>query len=168
VLIAGIERTIHGRHILLVNFPAASEGVRDFDDLAALKAAHPRGLVVAPHAFYPTPSALGTRLMNAHAALIDAVEVNAMHTRMLDFNRRAVAWARAHGKPLVGNTDLHLLAQMGTTYSLVDAAPAADDICDAIRAGRVTVHAAPLSPIKAVHLFSMMCLGGLQGRLGRR
>ncbi len=168
VLIAGIERTIRRRHILLINFPAAAGDVRDFDDLAALKAAHPNGLIVAPHAFYPTPSALGTRLMDANAALIDAVEVNAMHTRALDFNRRAVAWARANGKPIVGNTDLHLLAQMGTTYSLVDAAPTADDICNAIRGGRVSVHATPLSSVKAVHLFSLMCLGGLQGRLGRR
>jgi predicted metal-dependent phosphoesterase TrpH len=168
VLIAGIERTIRRRHILLINFPAAAADVRDFDDLAALKAAHPNGLIVAPHAFYPTPSALGTRLMDANAALIDAVEVNAMHTRALDFNRRAIAWARANGKPIVGNTDLHLLAQMGTTYSLVEAAPAADDICNAIRAGRVSVHARPLSSVKAAHLFSLMCLGGLQGRFGRR
>jgi hypothetical protein len=57
---------------------------------------------------------------------------------------------------------------MGTTYSLVDAAPAADAICNAIRAGCVSVHARPLSSVKAVHLFSLMCLGGLQGRLGRR
>jgi predicted metal-dependent phosphoesterase TrpH len=168
VLIAGVERTIRGRHILLVNFPADSARLRDFDELAALKTAHPRGLVIAPHAFYPTPSALGTRLMDAHAPLIDAVEVNAMHTRMLDFNRRAVAWARAHGKPLVGNTDLHLLAQMGSTYSLVDAPADADAICEAIRAGRVTVHAEPLSSVRAARLFSLMCLGGLQGRLGRR
>ena len=106
--------------------------------------------------------------MDAHAALIDAVEVNAMHTRRLDFNRRAVAWARANGKPLVGNTDLHLLAQMGSTYSLVDAPADADAICDAIRDGRVTVHAEPLSSVRAARLFSLMCLGGLQGRLLRR
>ena len=106
--------------------------------------------------------------MDAHAGLIDAVEINAMHTRLLDFNRRAVVWARAHGKPLVGNTDLHLLAQMGTTYSLVDAEPTADGICEAIRAGRVTVHSTALSPVKAAQLFSLMCLGGLQGRLRRR
>ena len=112
VLMAGIERTIDGRHLLLVNFPASCADVGSFEAIAALKAAHPQGLVVVPHAFYPTASALGARLMDAHAPLVDAVEVNAMHTRAVDFNRRAVAWARAHGKPLVGNTDLHLLAQM--------------------------------------------------------
>jgi predicted metal-dependent phosphoesterase TrpH len=53
--------------------------------------------------------------MERHLDVIDAVEVNAMYTRLLDFNRRAIAWARANGKPLVGNTDLHVLDQMGTT-----------------------------------------------------
>jgi predicted metal-dependent phosphoesterase TrpH len=168
VLLAGIERTIRGRHVLLVNFPAAAAGIRDFDDLAALKTGHPQGLVVAPHPFYPTPSALGRQLMDRYASMIDAVEINAMHTRALDFNRRAVAWARAHHKPLVGNSDLHLLEQMGSTYSVVDAAPDPDAICAAIRGGRVTVHVSPLSTLRAARLFSLMCWGGIQGRLAGR
>ncbi len=167
VLIAGIERTIQRRHVLLVNFPASSADVGSFEDVALLKRQYPDGLIVAPHPFYPIPSALG-RLAERHAALFDAVEVNAMYTRYLDFNRRAIAWARANGKPLVGNTDLHLLPQMGTTYSLVDAAPNADSVCKAIRDGRVTVQSEPLSTINAVRLFSKMCWGGLKGRLGRR
>ncbi|HEY7497469.1 MAG TPA: PHP domain-containing protein [Vicinamibacterales bacterium] len=167
VLIAGIERTIQRRHVLLINFPPASADVRGFDDVASLKSTHAHGLVVAPHPFYPTPSALG-RLADRNAALIDAVEINAMYTRYLDFNRRAIRWAHAHGKPLVGNTDLHLLAQMGTTYSLVDAAPNADAVCDAIRAGRVSVRTEPLSTVSAATLFTAMCWGGLKGRLGRR
>jgi len=170
VLIPGIERTIRRRHILLINFPPSCASVRDFDDLRGLKAAHPQGLIVAPHAFYPTPSALGTTLMNEYADVIDAVEVNAMHTRLIDFNRRAVAWAREHRKPLVGNTDLHLLAQMGTTFSMVDVPVGADAnaICAAIRDGRVTLHTSALSTTRAARLFSLMCLGGLQGRLLRR
>jgi predicted metal-dependent phosphoesterase TrpH len=166
ILLSGIERTIARRHVLLINFPAAAASVRTFDDLARLRTRHPNGLVVAPHPFYPTPSALGADL-TTHAALVDAIEINAMYTGLVDFNARAAAWARAHGKPLVGNTDLHLLAQMGTTYSMVDAEPEADAICDAIRRGRVTVHATPLSTVSAAQLFTRMCWGGLVGRLAR-
>lgn len=165
VLLSGIERNIGRRHILLVNFPAACADVRSFDDIARLKRQH-GGLVVAPHPFYPIPSALGGAL-DHHPALFDAVEINAMYTRLVDFNRRAIRWARAHGKTLVGNTDLHLLDQMGTTYSLVDAEPHADAICEAIRAGRVEVHSAPLSTVDAAQLFTRMCWGGLVGRLTR-
>jgi hypothetical protein len=90
-----------------------------------------------------------------------------LYPRAIDFNRRAVAWARARGTPLVGNTDLHLLEQMGTTYSLVDAEPSPDAICAAIRAGRVEVRTTPLSTMRAATLFTRMCWGGVEGRLMR-
>ena len=166
VLLPGIERTLNRRHILLINFPPSCVDVRTFDDIVRLKQKH-RGLVVAPHPFYPIPSALG-RALDAQASLVDAVEVNAMYTRLVDFNRRAVAWARAHDKPLVGNTDLHLLDQMGTTFSLVAAEPEPDAICEAIRDGRVELHTAPLTSLQAATLFTRMCWGGLVGRVSRR
>jgi predicted metal-dependent phosphoesterase TrpH len=165
VLLRGIERSIRGRHILLINFPPECADAKTFDDIAALKQ-RCNGLVVAPHAFYPTPSAL-RRDMDGQVALVDAVEVNAMYIRGFDFNRRAIAWAKRHQKPLVGNTDVHLLEQMGTTYSLVDAEHDADALCEAIRRGRVEVRSAPLSPIRAADFFTRMCWGGLVRWLGR-
>ena len=162
LLLPGIERTIGRQHILLINFPAACADVRSFEDIARLRQQF-GGLVVAPHPFYPIPSALGAAL-DRHAALFDAVEVNAMYTRLVDFNRKAVRWARAHDKALVGNTDLHLLDQMGTTYSLVDAEPHAGAICEAIRARRVEVRTEPLSSIRAARLFAGMLWGGIVGR----
>jgi hypothetical protein len=167
LLLPGIERTIARRHILLINFPKECADVRTFGDLATLKHRRPEGLIVAPHPFYPTPSALA-RMMNRHMALFDAVEVNAMFTSWLDFNRGAKAWAERHRKPLVGNTDLHLLEQMGTTYSMVDAEPDAAAICAAIKQGRVEVQSSPLSSPRAMQLFTRMCWRGLQGRLARR
>jgi hypothetical protein len=65
----------------------------------------------------------------------------------------------------VGNSDLHVLRQMGTTYSLVDAEPDADAICDAIRCGRVEVRRTPLSTLDAIQIFALMSWGGLRGRL---
>src|SRR5213083_2065944 len=52
-LIPGVERTIEGRHVLLLNFRRGAEDVRTFEDLARLKSRQP-GLVVAPHAFFPS------------------------------------------------------------------------------------------------------------------
>jgi predicted metal-dependent phosphoesterase TrpH len=143
VLIPGIERTIDGCHVLLLNFPGdVAAQVESFDDVAPLKRRYD-GLVVAPHPFFPGPNSLFGRL-DRHAELFDAVEYNAMFTASLNFNRRAEEWARAHGKPLVGNGDVHRLVQLGTTYSLVDAAPDAASICAAVAAGRVRVEASPL------------------------
>ncbi len=164
-LIPGVERTIGGRHVLLLNFSRAAETVRSFDDLRRLRTRE-RGLVVAPHPFFPTRSCLRGDL-ERHADLFDAVERNAMFVRGLDFNARAEAWARRHGKPIVGNCDVHRLAQLGTTYSLVDAGPDAGAICDAIRAGRVSVESRPLSGIDALCIFGSMSLANLRAS-GRR
>ena len=167
VLIPGIERTVDRRHLLLLNFPVECTLVASFDDVRALKRGFPHGLVVAPHAFYPITSAIGPDVDRCED-LIDAIEVNSMFTAWLDFNRRAVAWAAAHRKPLVGNTDLHLLHQLGTTYSLVDAAPDADAICDAIRAGKVQVRSSALPSLQAAWTFSEMLAGGAVGWFRRR
>jgi predicted metal-dependent phosphoesterase TrpH len=164
LLLSGIERTIQGKHVLLINFPAEVARVDTFADVRALKA-RTNGLVVAPHPFYPVPSALRNGL-DREVSLVDAVEVNAMFTAAIDFNAAAVAWALANRKPLVGNTDLHLLEQMGTTYSLVDADRDADAICRAIRAGRVDVRREALSIVRAGTIFAKMCWGGFVGRYG--
>jgi predicted metal-dependent phosphoesterase TrpH len=103
------------------------------------------------------------RLLDEHLDVIDAIEWNAMYTRSIDFNRDAKKWADAHGKPVVGNSDLHLLTQMGTTWTEVDAEPDADAICDAIRAGRVQLHTQPLPLPRAVWLFTRMVVAGLPG-----
>jgi predicted metal-dependent phosphoesterase TrpH len=162
VLIPGIERSIKGRHILLINFPQEVESVHGLEEIAALKA-RSCGLVVAPHAFYPTGTGFGGHL-DEHHMLFDAVEYNAMYTRWLNFNRRAADWARARGKPLVGNSDLHRLEQLGTTYSLVDAEPHPDAICEAIRAGRVEIRSEPLSSARAALIFTKMAIVGALGR----
>jgi predicted metal-dependent phosphoesterase TrpH len=146
VLIPGIERSIEGRHVLLLNFRQGSEDVRTFEDLARLKQLH-RGqpvLVVAPHPFFPSSTCLWT-LLDRHADLFDAVEYNAMFTRSVNFNRLAERWAARRRKPMIGNGDIHRLRQLDRTYSLVDAPPDPEAICAAIAAGKVVVEHRPLA-----------------------
>ena len=164
VLIPGIERTIQGKHVVLLNFSRATEEVGNFDDLRRLKSRE-TGIVVAPHAFFPAPNCL-RGLMDRHADLWDAVEYNAMFTATLDFNQQAVRWARKHGKPLVGNGDVHRLAQLGTTYSLIDAEPNAASICAAIRAGRVRVCATPHSWSTATRIMASLLVPSLTPLVG--
>lgn len=155
VLIPGIERTVRGRHVLLLNFPAVAESVENFDDIAVLKVRFPNGLVVAPHPFFPHSNCL-RGLADRYAQLFDAVELNGFFTRMLDFNRRAIKWARRRGKPVVANSDAHRMYLFGRSYSLVDAEPAPDAICRAIKAGRVEVRLDPISTWEAVKYFGAL------------
>lgn len=143
LLIPGIEKTVEGRHVLLLNFSRDAEDAHTFDDVARLKG-RGAGLVVAPHPFFPAGHSLLGRI-NRHADLFDAVEYNAMYTASLNFNVPAERWARRRGKPMVGNGDVHRLAQLGPTYSLVDAERDPASICQAIAAGRVRVVTTPLT-----------------------
>ena len=154
VLIRGVERTIAGKHMLPLNFSEETETVDTFESLAALRKATPNGLVIAPHPFYPSRKCVGM-LLDRYAELVDAVEFNAFYTATINmFNRAAVRWAAQHGKAVVANADVHRLWQLGTTYSLVDAAQTADAVCNAIRAGRVEIRTAPLSTPRAAAYFA--------------
>jgi predicted metal-dependent phosphoesterase TrpH len=157
VLIRGIERTVRGRHVLLINFDAdAAESVRTLDDVARLKA-RGNGLVIAPHPFFPERSCLRSAL-EGHAGAFDAVEWSYFWTRLANFNAPAARWAADHGKPMVGNSDLHDLRQFGRTHSLVDAPPDAAAICDAVRAGRVQVCTTPAPALElAAVVLGMQC-----------
>jgi predicted metal-dependent phosphoesterase TrpH len=160
-LIPGIERTIQGKHVLLINFSrTGAEGVETFEDLARLRARE-RGLVVAPHPYFPDTSCLG-RFLESYAELFDAVEFNAMFTPSINFNERAMRWATKHRKPVVGNGDVHRLRQLGTTFSLVDATNTPDAICEAIRRHRVQVVAAPLAFHTAAGLMASMWASNLR------
>jgi predicted metal-dependent phosphoesterase TrpH len=80
--------------------------------------------------------------------MFDAIEFSHFYTRTVDFNRRAVEYARRMQIPLVGTSDCHRLWQLGTTYTLLEAEektiPA---VFAAIRAGRTRVVTAPLQPL---------------------
>lgn len=156
VLIPGVERTISGKHILLLNFGSKAQDVDSFESLEAMKQTTPEGLVVAPHPFYPARTCLG-RLLERYARLFDAVEFNAFYTSTFNmFNNAAVRWARERGKSIVANTDVHRLWQLGKTYSLVDAAPNADAICTAIRTGNVEIRTTPMSAWGAAAYLSVL------------
>ncbi|MGE5814371.1 MAG: PHP-associated domain-containing protein [Acidobacteriota bacterium] len=158
VLLPGVERTIAGKHVVLVNFPAEAERVGSFEELRALKA-RSNGLVIAPHPFFPGASCLRS-LMDAHADVFDAVEWSYFWTAGVNFNAAARRWARDRGKPLVGNSDLHHIRQLGRTCSWVaaEADPAA--ICEAVRAGHVSVQTEPVPLPELAHVFGGMVWRG--------
>jgi predicted metal-dependent phosphoesterase TrpH len=165
VLIPGVERTIQGKHVLLINFTARTETVTTMEDLDQLRRAQ-RGVVIGPHPFFPAGCCLGNA-MDRYAGLIDAVEFNGMYARGANFNKAAVRWAARHGKPLVGNGDVHRLSQLGTTYTLVEAEPNPESICAAIRAGRVEVHTRPLTWIRTLTLLADLVGSSLRAASNR-
>lgn len=145
LLIPGVEASIEGKHTLLLDMPYSRWGVRAFDDVRALR--REGGLVIAPHPFFPVPKCLNDKLRE-NLDVFDAIEFSHFYTRSLDFNRRAVEYARRMDLPLVGTSDCHRLWQLGTTYTLVDTEDRSiPGVFAAIRVGRVRVVTAPLRPL---------------------
>ena len=108
------------------------------------------GVVYVPHPFAAGKGG-GGRILEQIADLIDAVE--GFNGRLHDpaLNQRAVAWARAHDKPLGAGSDAHTLDEVGRTF--VELPAFTDDATSflaALRAG--TLHGATAP--RRVHLAS--------------
>jgi predicted metal-dependent phosphoesterase TrpH len=143
LLIRGMEATVDGHHVLLLNFPEFPPGICTMDDIAAAKTAD--ALVIAPHPFYPSGIAGGETLL-AHRTTFDAVEFSGLYTALTpQFNRRATEYARQARLPVVGNSDTHFLWQLGRTLTCIDAPPEPAAVIQAIRHGRVQLVTRPMS-----------------------
>ncbi len=144
LLIPGMEMNVRSRHVLVLNPPVGSK-VSDFSSLAALR--RPDRLIMAPHPYFPNPRSLNGYLLKNLKAF-DAIEYCHFYSDQINFNQRAVRVSRQHGLPLVGNSDTHFLAQLGTTYSLVYAEKNMEAIFEAIRQKRVEIVSRPLSHLE--------------------
>lgn len=142
-LIPGTERTIEGAHILILNAkPEEVTSIHTFEDLRKLKR---EDVLIAPsHPFF-IANAIGNRL-ESNIDKFDAIEYCHFYLSFLNLNKKSVALAKKHRKPLLGNSDSHHLFQVGHTYSIVNAEKNdAKSIIKAIKQGNVQVISKPLS-----------------------
>ena len=143
LLIPGIEITADDCHVVIIN-PRFSPDPKGYalTDLQRLK--NEDSLIIAPHPFFHLFKSLQARLFPL-LGHIDAVEFTCYHNSLLNLNKKGVLAAREHGKPLVGNSDSHKLAQLGMTYTLVDSEKTIPAIIRAVKAGRCEVKTRPMS-----------------------
>ncbi len=143
LLIPGVEATVRGKHVLLYNF-LDYDGWCDFETVLQHKGASQ--LVIAPHPFFPSRTSLRDDLLR-WLRLFDAIEYNHFYMRWINFNAKAERIAAEHGFPVVGNSDVHRLYQLGRTYTRIWAAEKdVNSVLEAIKEGRVEVVTEPVSP----------------------
>jgi len=152
IVFRSVERTIRGKHILLINFDGHLGEYRTLTDIA--RARRPDNLVIAAHPYFPMPTASG-RLLDRRPEAFDAMEYCHYYVRNINFNKKAVIRSYTLGLPLVGNSDAHTVRQIGRTYSLVHSEKSPEAIIDAIKRGAVEV---VTSPFKASTLIKITCL----------
>ena len=162
IVFRGAERTIRGRHVLLINFTGELSDYRSLHDIAAAK--RPDNLVIAAHPYFPMPTASG-RLLDRHPDVFDAVEYCHYYVKNLNFNKWAVKRALEMQKPLVGNSDSHTVRQLGRTYSSVHSEKDPEAIIRAIKEGRVEVVTKPFKATQLIHISSLISLRNFHGRM---
>jgi predicted metal-dependent phosphoesterase TrpH len=151
LLLDGVELTVEGRHVLLIE-PAADVDpgrIRRFPDLRAVR--RPESLLVPAHPFFPGPTRFGRELLD-HGELWDALEHAHFYVRGLDFNRPAERAARELGIPLLATSDAHDLRNMGSSHTLVRAPRDPAAVLSAIRRGFVRLATRPLGYVEAARV----------------
>ena len=118
LLIPGIEKTIEGKHVLILNANLTAEKIRTFDDLHIAK--RDGIFVVAAHPFFKTKYCLGEKLLD-YTDLFDAIEFTFFYSKWLNYNRKAMQVAKEKGLPVLGNSDCHFLKYMGICHSVIHA-----------------------------------------------
>lgn len=169
LLLSGIERTIEGKHTLLYNISSSlAMSIHSFDDLHRARQDHPDMLVIAAHPFHFGPTCLKKTILT-NADLFDAWEYSFFHVSFFDPNQKTVTLAKKYGKPIVGNSDVHKLKDLGRTYTLIDVSAVEvsaqapnDDLADVSVDAPIKVDAQIDDPLNEQKIFQAIRQGKVQ------
>jgi predicted metal-dependent phosphoesterase TrpH len=138
LLIPAAEMRLEGADVILLNVNADDvRGLRNFDDLAALRARRgPSLFTIAPHPFYVLGGSIGEKLAE-RIDCFDAIELCHFWTRLFNPNRRAVEMAERFRKPLIATSDAHQLHAFGSNYTSIPrpAELTVENVLEALRRG---------------------------------
>ncbi len=138
LLIPGVELNIEGADVLAYNIkPEDARKIKKISDLKEIKK-RKNILIAAPHPYYVYRS-LGKKLVQ-NIKLFDAIEYCHFYLKWMNApNKKAARTAHLHSKPLIGNSDMHHLWRMNTTYTLIDSKKDINSVINAIKKGNIKV-----------------------------
>ncbi len=147
LLVPGIEASIEGKHVVILNADAEQASAGTFNEVRAL--GRRDAAFIAPHPYYPSMESLG-RVLEANIDLFDAIEYCSFYFRWAGFNRKAVRIARKYGLPLIGTSDVHMFPYHDSTHARLEAPPVVADVVAAIRQGRVALETRPRTLLEGI------------------
>lgn len=142
LLIPGMEATVGGKHVLVLNPPIGTKNPSTFEELEKLK--KHGAFIIAAHPYYVLHTCLEEKLVE-HIDLFDAIEHCHFYTQYLNLNKKAIAVAEKYNKPIVANSDAHYFCQLNTNYTLIDADKNINSVFDAIRNNKIRIKSRPLT-----------------------
>jgi predicted metal-dependent phosphoesterase TrpH len=112
--------------------------------VAAEEIARQGGLVYLPHPFETVRKGLPMETLETIAKLVDIVEVHNGRAVFQNRGPQAHTWARLHRKPVAASSDAHGYKGLGTTYSVINQAPNAQNLPELLLKAHYTVKRPPL------------------------
>ncbi len=120
LLIFGVEKDIESKHVLLYGLTPEEAGrINTFKDLHTARQKNKNLFTIAAHPPYFGASCLGNKIYQ-FPELFDAWEHSFLHTTFYNPNKKMLEKAKQMQKPVVGNSDVHFLKDLGRTYTLID------------------------------------------------
>jgi hypothetical protein len=114
VLIPGIERSVLGKHVVILNCDMGSEKIDTFEKLREYKKMHPEIFVLAPHPYYGHGISLGEHLDN-NIELFDGIEWSWFYSPInLGPNELARKTSQKNNLPFIATSDTHFLVYLNT------------------------------------------------------
>ena len=144
LLIPGIEASIKGKEVIIINADKTAENIKTFEELEEYKKENQNCLIIAPHPFYCFSFCLRKKVLK-YLSLFDAWEWNSIYLSLINPNKKTNKLAKRYNKPIIANGDIHLLEIMGNTYSLIDADKNIESIVDAIKKNKIEIKTKALS-----------------------
>lgn len=155
LLIPGIEKTIEGKHVVIVNADKDAERIETFSDLEKYKDRKKNILVLAPHPFFPSLDSLRKRFFG-HTSLFDAVERSWFASKLIDFNKKAEKVAREYGLPYLATSDTHDLSFLDVSYAIIESEKKdIESVIEAIRRGSFSNRSRPIGFLKEMFFYAV-------------
>ena len=166
LLLFGIERDIEERHTLLYNITQKEAmKINTFQDLKRAKETNKNLIAISAHPLYPGPACIGKKGLIKHQSLFDAWEHSFFHSWFYNPNRKLIKLAKKYKKPLVGNSDVHVLKDLGRTYSLINSKKTEEAVFQAIKDGKVKVVTNEVPIHEFLHIAWKFCLSVFRKRI---
>ncbi len=118
LLVPGIEKTIEGRHVLILNANPAAEAVETFVDLEQYRRTNPEVLTIAAHPYFYGAISVKENLDNS-PHLFDALEQSWFYKGIFNRNKKGARAAAEHQKPFIATSDTHVLSRIENSFALI-------------------------------------------------